>query len=272
MSSARIDVYAENPCDVLGRIHVYSPLWLLASVLPITTAWTPVMGVSSVALFLLSLTLLPPGRGRWQSGVVTLGTVSSTVAFAVERANIDIIVFVLAVLVGRLMQWRRAFRLLGYSVVLLAGALKFYPIALLILAVHERLIMFVAICIFSAVAVAGYVAFYARDLARVLPSIPTFPYFNILSFGARNMPYGLAQILPLAGRCCIGASYCTHNRHGPLCHCACPTRNHDGSHPVAQCGRIHIPPDRLCAVAWLLFHCAELGISGYLFSVRPSGA
>ena len=117
------------------------------------------------------------------------------------------------------MQWRRAFRLLGYSVVLLAGALKFYPIALLILAVHERLIMFVAICIFSAVAVAGYVAFYARDLARVLPSIPTFPYFNILSFGARNMPYGLAQIS--AGRTMLHRGFLLHSQSAwssmPLC-------------------------------------------------------
>ena len=31
-----VDVYIANPCDALGRPHVYSPLWLAASVLPVT--------------------------------------------------------------------------------------------------------------------------------------------------------------------------------------------------------------------------------------------
>ena len=42
-----INVYAQNPCDVLGRVHVYSPLWL--SVMPPSlasaafTAWAGVI-------------------------------------------------------------------------------------------------------------------------------------------------------------------------------------------------------------------------------------
>lgn len=189
-----IDVYVENPCDVLGRIHVYSPIWLLAAVLPINTAWTPFVGFGSVALFLLSLTLLPAGRGWWQTCVIILGTISSTTAFAIERANIDIIIFVLAVLVARLVQQSRSLRLLGYSLALFAGMLKFYPITLLILAVRERLTVFVAIGVFSTGMVVGAIALYAHDLARVLSSTPTFPYFNYLSFGARDLPYGFAQI------------------------------------------------------------------------------
>lgn len=181
-----IDVYVENPCDALGRIHVYSPLWLSASALPITTAWTPAVGLGSVALFLLSLTLLPPGRGWWQTGVITLGTISSTTAFAIERANIDIVVFLLAVLVARLVQHSRGLRLLGYSVALLSGMLKFYPATLLILAVRERLTVFLAIGAVSAGALAGFIALYAHDLPRVLSSIPSWSYFNFLGFGARG--------------------------------------------------------------------------------------
>jgi hypothetical protein len=189
-----IDVYVENPCDVLGRSHVYSPLWLAASILPVTTAWTTAAGLACVALFLLSLTLLPPGRGWRQTGVITLGTISSVTAFAIERANIDIIIFALAVLAVRLVQRSQPLRLLGYSVALLAGMLKFYPATLMILALRERLAVFVAVSLVSACAVAGFVALYARDLPRVLVEVPSWGYFNLLSFGARDLPYGIAQI------------------------------------------------------------------------------
>src|SRR5579859_1000942 len=103
-----IDVFATNPCDVFGRIHVYSPLWLSLSVLPMTVAWTPVAGLVLVVAFLLSLLLLPAGRGWRQVGIITLATISGSVAFALERANTDLVVFVLAVAVIRLVRLRLA--------------------------------------------------------------------------------------------------------------------------------------------------------------------
>jgi hypothetical protein len=194
-----IDVYAQNPCDVFGRVHVYSPLWLYGSALPITTAWTPAVGLGAVVLFLLSLALLPPGRGWWQTGVITLGASSGVVAWAIERANVDIIVFLLAALAARLVQWNRWLRLSGYGVALLAAMLKFYPAVLLILAVRERRTVFFAIGVLSAGAMGGFLAFYGHDLARILPAIPTTSYFDTFVFGARNFPYGMASILGWPG-------------------------------------------------------------------------
>ena len=47
------DVYVQNPCDVFGRVHGYSPLWLWLAVLPITTAWDNALGLGLVILFLV---------------------------------------------------------------------------------------------------------------------------------------------------------------------------------------------------------------------------
>ena len=55
------DVYVQNPCDVFGRVHGYSPLWLWLAVLPITTAWDNALGLGLVLLFLVALAFLPPG-------------------------------------------------------------------------------------------------------------------------------------------------------------------------------------------------------------------
>lgn len=192
---AGMDVYQQNPCDVYGRIHVYSPLWLAAAVLPVTAAWTPLVGLGCVLMFLFSLVWLPPGRDWWQTGVITLATVSGSVAFAIERANIDIIVFVLATLTVRLVLLAGATRFLGYGVALLAGALKFYPATLLILAVRERLTVLFAVALASAAGLAGFAAIYGGELKRVLSLTPTGSYFSVDAFSARDLPYGLAGIL-----------------------------------------------------------------------------
>ena len=189
-----IDVFAANPCDVFGRIHVYSPLWLSLSVLPVTTAWTPVVGLILIVAFLLSLPLLPAGRGRWHVGVITLATISGIVAFALERANNDLVVFLFAVAVMRLVSLRLASRLLGYSLAVLAALLKFYPAVLLLTAARERLAISLAIGIIALVTITACALSDLHDLLRVLASIPTTSYFDAYAFGARDLPFGLAEI------------------------------------------------------------------------------
>ena len=189
-----IDVFATNPCDVFGRIHVYSPLWLELSVLPMTVAWTPVVGLSLVVAFLLSLLLLPPGRGWRHVGIITFATISGSVAFALERANTDLVVFVLAVAVMRLVRLRLALRLLGYGLAVLAALLKFYPAVLVLTAARERLGIFVAITIVAVGTIAGFAIADLHDVLRVMASIPTTSYFDGYAFGARDLPFGLAKI------------------------------------------------------------------------------
>ncbi len=188
-----IDVLATNPCDVFGRIHVYSPLWLSLSVLPMTVAWTPTVGLILVAAFLLSLLLLPAGRGWWQVGAITLATISGSVAFALERANIDLIVFLFAVAVMRLVALRPVLRLLGYGLALLAALLKFYPAVLLLTAARERLGVFFAIGMLALITLAAFALSDLHDVLRVLASIPTTSYFDTYAFGARDLPFGLAE-------------------------------------------------------------------------------
>ena len=96
------DVYVQNPCDVFGRVHGYSPVWLWLAVLPITTAWDNALGLGLVLLFLVALAFLPAGRDWRQTMLITLGAVSSATMFALERANVDLLMFVMAMLAVRL--------------------------------------------------------------------------------------------------------------------------------------------------------------------------
>jgi hypothetical protein len=189
------DVYVQNPCDVFNRVHGYSPVWLWLSVLPISTGWDTALGLVTVLLFIAVLPFLPPGRGLWQTAVITLGTVSSVVMFALERANVDIIIFMFAMLAVTLTRRSAPHRALGYAVALFAGMLKFYPITLLILAARERLGVFVAIGLVSFGAIVLWFIFDSGEILRGMANIPTTQYFDEFVFGARDLPYGLAQTM-----------------------------------------------------------------------------
>jgi len=192
-----VDVFATNPCDPLGRLFNYSPLWLAASVLPVTTAWTEPVGLTVVLGFLLSMLLLPPGRSLREVAVIVAGTLSTAVVFAAERANADLVIFALAAPAAALAcRDRTELRLAGYGLAFLAGLLKFYPMTLMTLATRERPKLFLLVALVSVAVLVAFVAIEQRDLARALALIPAGSYFGDM-IGAKMLPAGLAQAAQL---------------------------------------------------------------------------
>jgi hypothetical protein len=187
-----IDVVVHDPCDVLGRGYSYSPLWMAFSFIPLGTGETGPVGWVLGLLFILSLTLLPPARRPWELVLVVLATNSTMVVFATERANPDILVFMMALAAGLLARGPLPARVLGYLTALLAALIKYYPITLLILSFRERAAVFLANGLAMTVLIALFFAAYLPDIKRGVPLIATGPYFTDL-FAAKNLPFGLAE-------------------------------------------------------------------------------
>jgi hypothetical protein len=188
-----IDTYLTNPCDVMGRVHVYTPLWFRLAALPITAASTPIVGFGLAMIFAATLLLLAPARDARGAWVLCAAALSPAVAFAIERGNADLLIFALAALAGWLAARRLPTRLLSFPIVLLATALKLYPATLLILALRERLALCLAIAALSLGALLAYVAIDATGLREMLAVVPGGTPF-IYSFGARNLPTGLGIV------------------------------------------------------------------------------
>ena len=191
-----VDIFVTNPCDPLGRVFDYSPLWLAGAVFPVTSGWIGPVGLSFVALFLAALFLLPPGRGWRATLIVTLGAVSSACMYAVERGNNDLVVFALGAATAALASRRGAWRTLGYGCALLAGLLKYYPLALLATALREWPGRFGLVAAAALGAIAVFAAAEGAELARALRLIPTGPFFNDM-FGAKTLPGGLGWMFGL---------------------------------------------------------------------------
>jgi hypothetical protein len=194
-----VSVIPSNPCDVLHRGYDYSPLWMTLSVIPLGVAETLPVGWCLGLLFIGSLNLLPPPQRPVELVVVLAATVSTMVVFAVERANLDILVFVLALVAGLLAEYRVSIRVVGYSVAVVAALLKYYPITILIIVFRERPRIFIAVSLTLTAVLAVFWAEYHVEIVRGLPLIPRGPY-NTDLFAAKNLPSLLGEVAATAAQ------------------------------------------------------------------------
>ncbi len=85
-----VDVYMANPCDTLGRMHVYSPFWLHLGVLPITTSVDHGVGLALDVGFPAQTGHSPTGTpDSRHPGHDTRGRGFPFSCLALERANND---------------------------------------------------------------------------------------------------------------------------------------------------------------------------------------
>ena len=195
-----IEVYLSNPCDVLGRPHAYSPLWLAIVPGSLGTRATGWVGASLDLLFLLSLTVVLRPRTAGELFILGAAAVSPMTVYAVERANNDLAVFLLVICGAIVFTAPRPFRLFSYGLFVAAGLLKYYPLVLLILVAREkRRDALVTAAAAGCTLILFGVAFYP-ELKTALTSIPGASSYFTDSFSARNLPFGFAEALGDGGR------------------------------------------------------------------------
>ena len=189
-----VDVFAVNPCDPLGRLFSYSPLWLLLAELPEPMTRLNASGLIVCAGYFTALLLLPAAPTRRDAWLVALGAVSTAAVFAVERGNNDLVLFALAAVAATLACKSPGLRLVGYGAALLAGLLKYYPMTLLALAARETPARFALAVALAGIATAAFLLAMGDELMRALSIIPTGEWFGDM-FGSSTVAGGLGELL-----------------------------------------------------------------------------
>ncbi|HEY1431704.1 MAG TPA: glycosyltransferase 87 family protein [Stellaceae bacterium] len=190
-----IDVYLSNPCDVLGRLHSYSPLWLAIIPGSLGSAAAAWIGAGLDLLFLSSLAAVLRPRAAKELLIFGAAAVSPMTVYALERANNDLVMFLLVISGGMLLAGSRPYRLFSYVLFVTAGLLKYYPLALLILVTRERRRdKIVAAAVIGSMLICFAVAFYP-ELGKAFARIPVASSYFTDAFSARNLPFGFAEAL-----------------------------------------------------------------------------
>jgi hypothetical protein len=192
-----IDVIVADPCDVLQRSYSYSPIWMSWSAIPLGVSDTAAVGWFSGLLFLLSLGILPRPRRPFELILTVVATLSTAVVFAVERANPDILLFILALATALSAEGGLGMRLIGYAVAVLSGLVKYYPVVTLVMVVEERIPVFLSVSIAVVMSLAIFGVAYHDEIVRTLPYIPRGTYIEGM-FGAKNVPLQLADVAQAA--------------------------------------------------------------------------
>jgi hypothetical protein len=190
-----VDVYLTNPCDALGRVHVYSPLWLRITPAFLDTSDTTIVGLGLGLLFTGSLMVVCRRATPIEALPIALTVMSPMTVYAVERANNDLIVFLLILAGCGLLQLCRSMRLVGYALFFFAGLLKYYPLILLLIVLRERRRDAIALASTATAILVLVVLRNHTEIAKALASIPSPSYFAD-SFAAVNLPFGFAELLP----------------------------------------------------------------------------
>ncbi|MGE4481377.1 hypothetical protein [Acidocella sp.] len=188
-----VNVYAPNSCMGGGSFN-YSPLMLYAVwFLHLQPSWTFLCGLVLGGAYCVALGWLPP-VGSWREFALRLFVVVSPAAcFAVEQGNVDVFLFVMLTgavwLLSRSLIWRMG----GYGLVIAGLLLKFYPAALLPLAMQEkRSLFFVGATVAFCVNAWFLVGFY-HDIVAAIVALPIANPFT-LSFGVINLPAGILTL------------------------------------------------------------------------------
>ena len=187
------DPLVDNPCDPTNRVLVYPRVWLLLGSLGLEQSHTPLFGTVVVALFLASFLLLI-GRLTPRQGVVAaIAVCSPAVMLAVERGNMDLVLF--AVFVVAILLWRAKpgiALVVSPVLIVLAAVAKFYAaFALPVYAfTRERRIRWV---VAACVAIPVIYILLSLDDIRAIASAPEGGL--LFSYGIRILPGWLYHLV-----------------------------------------------------------------------------
>ena len=179
-----VDVYLPSRCGVFS----YSPLWSWAGLIPTDWPWRIGAGLTIDSAFFASLWFVYRPRGWGDAALFTLACVSPAAAYAAERANVDLILFLMMLPAAALAGGGPVRRATAYLFIGIAGLLKFYPFAAFAIALRETTRSFLVIALFALAALAALLFAIRGDLAPLAGG-----GHDLGAFGAPSLLYLLLE-------------------------------------------------------------------------------
>ena len=154
------DVFLENPCDQWKRKHVYGEIILnipfIRSFPKFFFLYLPILfgfiflSVVSYILFDISF------RKHWLSLLIFIFSVPTILV--IERANIDLIIFVFLFIISKNYNL-----ILNYFLIFIASLVKFYPIILTAIFIFYKKVNRIFQYIFLSIAIVSLLLFLQKD-------------------------------------------------------------------------------------------------------------
>lgn len=157
-----LNPHVSNPLDPYLRLFGFSDWWLVSGSLGLTLKDTAWIGTLLLGLTLASTALLLRPEGWRQGAGLLLALISPPLLFLVNRANHDLVVFVLMSLaLGCLRHERSGVRALAILLLAVSAVLKYFPLAAVVILLDAR----------TRREFAGWILLYGLVLVLAWPSL-----------------------------------------------------------------------------------------------------
>jgi hypothetical protein len=206
-----LNVFLNNSCDALGRVHVYGSIWLKLNIFGINQSHLSVLGTAINILFMTVVVALIRPRSISQVIIAFIVLFSPAVTLALERGNNDLIIFILTALSALLISLRdRIATICGLCIVALSSALKIYPSILfgtVLLAMKWRAKELVLILGASTLLIAAWLITSLNEILLLKDLVPR--PLDHYATGAKALfiylgrPYPQILLIPETGRLAI---------------------------------------------------------------------
>jgi hypothetical protein len=168
------DVFVNNPCDALGRTHTY-PVWLTPHLIALDTSDTGWLGASLAIAFISSVAWIANPQTLRECAIYLIAMLSPVSAYAIERANMDLLVFVSVVVAAFIFSRGGLGRITAYAVIFLMATLKFYPIAAMGLALNEKRWRLILVAAITGIVWIAFLYAVRHEISQMLANLPDLP-------------------------------------------------------------------------------------------------
>jgi len=169
------NVYTMNPCDAFDRVHAYGNFWFHIRLFGLTLADTTWSAICLVSFFVLISTYLLDPKSYSEYAISVSLLISPAFLLGLERANSDLLLFLIIVLGVYLVANENRINRSGAVVILyVATLLKIYPLVLVALSVFsgKNIYQSVIIVLVFALALFLYVFGNFQDFQYLMGTVP----------------------------------------------------------------------------------------------------
>ncbi len=174
-----LDVYLNNPCDPWGRRHVYGQILLnIPLIETFNKFYFIIFPILINLIFIYVVVNFFEFKSLIQYSVIFLFIFSSSVILAIERANIDIIIFLLTIYIS---YNKKVF--LNYFSIIFAAISKFYPITLVFIFLFDKNFKKVMLNLFFIITIILVIYFFQlEEIIKIFNNSKQFKASGIYNF------------------------------------------------------------------------------------------
>tara|TARA_B100001175_G_scaffold118238_1_gene100446 strand:- start:111 stop:1244 length:1134 start_codon:yes stop_codon:yes gene_type:complete len=173
------DVYINNPCDPWGRKHVYGQILLnIPFVETFSKFYFVIFPILINLLFIYIVINFFEFKNLVEYFVIFLFIISPSVILAIERANIDIIIFLLTIYIS---YNKKIF--LNYLFIIFAALSKFYPITLVSIFLFEKYLKKISLNLLFVITIILIIYFFQlEEINKIFSNSKQFKATRIYNF------------------------------------------------------------------------------------------